>query len=64
MKTTHLFVLLLGITSASGPIAQAACVGTSVHAFGAKGDGQTDDTAAIKAVIDSPASGGRGMARS
>jgi hypothetical protein len=26
---------------------EAACTGTSVAAFGAKGDGQTDDSAAI-----------------
>jgi hypothetical protein len=44
----RLLVLLLVTAGALlPPYVEAGCVGTSVAAFGAKGDGHTDDTASI-----------------
>jgi len=37
-------VLLVILCIVSKPLAQNTCAGTSVQAFGAKGDGATDDT--------------------
>jgi hypothetical protein len=39
---------------------EAACTGTSVSAFGAKGDGRTDDSAAIQSTINAAAATGGG----
>jgi hypothetical protein len=39
---------------------EAACMGTSVVAFGAKGDGQSDDSAAIQSAINAASAAGGG----
>ena len=60
MRTAHVGLVALILYAAWGAPALATCSGTSVSAFGAKGDGKSDDTPAIQSAINSAASGGGG----
>jgi len=60
MKTTRTIALVWILCVGCGTLAEAVCAGTSVQAFGAKGDGHTDDTAAIQSAISTAATAGGG----
>src|SRR5258708_22899887 len=60
MKTAFTIILLCVLYSVCGTLAEAVCTGTSVSAFGARGDGATDDTSAIQNAINAAAASGGG----
>ena len=60
MKNTLAIVLFWTLCAGAANLARAVCTGASVNSFGAKGDGHTDDTAAIQSAINSVSSAGGG----
>jgi hypothetical protein len=60
VRTTLSIILLLILAHLFGTPLKAACTGTPVSAFGAKGDGHTDDSASIQSAISAAGAAGGG----
>ncbi len=53
-------VVIWMLFAGCGTAAQAVCIGASVNSFGAKGDGHSDDSAAIQSAINAASAAGGG----